>query len=97
LLTFGSLVGARFWDFRFLLIVNMRGKDRQEIYIGGPAVVVGRVDPVIVPLVPGASYTAQIPISRFVALEESKRVETFTLRRCQLRVELDVQNTSCRM
>jgi hypothetical protein len=74
LLTFGSLIGPRFYDLRFR---------------------VSRIDPLVVPLIPGARYTVRIPLASFSVLDESENLETFILRRCKVRVELEVRNPTC--
>lgn len=95
LLTFGALIGSRFSDFRFRVVVTVDGKDRRVIYVGGPGVVAGRIDPLVIPLVPSASYTVRIPLARFYVLDESDNLATYISKRCQMRVELDVQNPTC--
>jgi hypothetical protein len=95
LLTFGALIGPDLYDFRFRVVVNMRGKDRRVIYTGAGGIVAGRVDPLVVPLVPSASYTVRIPLALFYVLDGSEKLETFVSKRCQMRVELDVENPTC--
>jgi hypothetical protein len=71
LLPFGALIGSHYYDRRFQVVVSVPGgKDRRATYAGGPGVVGGRVDPLVLPLVPGASYTVQVPLARFVALDQ---------------------------
>ena len=96
LVPFGALIGSRFYDLRFQVVVSLSGgKERRAVYAGGPGIVGGRVDPLVVPLVPGASYTVQIPLARFVILDGPENLETLVLKRCQMRLELDVQNPAC--
>jgi hypothetical protein len=53
LLPFGALIGPRFYDVGFRVVVTVPGgKDRRVIYTGGPAAVGGRLDPLVLPLVP---------------------------------------------
>jgi hypothetical protein len=87
---------SRFYDFRFQVVVSVPGgKDRRAAYAGGPGVVAGRVDPLVLPLIPGASYAVQIPLVHFVILDGPENLETLILKRCQVRLELDVQNFAC--
>jgi hypothetical protein len=97
LLPFGALIGSRFYDFGFRAIVTVpSGKDRRVIYTGGPGIVAGRLDPLVLPLVPTASYSVSIPLARhFYVLDESENLETFILKRCKIRVEMDVENSVC--
>ena len=95
LLSFGALIGPALYDFQFRVVVNVQGKDRRVIYTGAGGIVAGRVDPMVVPLVPSASYTVRIPLALFYVLDGSEKLETFISRRCQMRVELDVQNPTC--
>jgi hypothetical protein len=96
LLRVGVLIGPRFYDFGFRVAVSVPGgKDRRAIYTGGPGAVGGRLDPLVLPLVPSASYTVKIPLAGFYVLDESENLETFISKRCQMRVELDVQNFIC--
>jgi hypothetical protein len=96
LLPVGALIGSRFYDLRFQAVVSVAGgKERRATYAGGPGVIGGRVDPLVLPLVPGASYAVQIPLARFVILGQPEKLETLILKRCQLRVELDAWNATC--
>lgn len=96
LLPFGVLIGPGLYDFRFQVVGTVPGgEDRRVIYTGGPGVVGGRLDPLVLPLVPNASYNVRIPVARFYVLDESEKLETFLKKRCQVRVELDVQNPIC--
>ena len=96
LLPFGALIGSRLYDFGFQLIGTVpSGEDRRVIYTGGPGVVGGRLDPWVLPLIPNAGYTVKIPLARFYVLYDSEKLETFLKKRCQVRVELDVQNPIC--
>jgi len=96
LLPFGVLIGPGLYDFGFQVIGTAPGgEDRRVIYTGGPGVVGGRLDPLVLPLVPNASYIVRIPVARFYVLDDSEKLETFLKKRCQLRVELDVQKPIC--
>jgi len=95
LLPFGALIGPGLYDFRFRAVLNVNGKDRRVIYAGAGGMVAGRVDPLVVPLVPSASYTVRIPLALFYVLDGSEKLETFVSKRCQMRVELDVENPTC--
>jgi hypothetical protein len=96
LLPVGALIGSRFYGLRFQVVVSVPGgKERRATYAGGPGIVGGRLDPLVVPLVPSASYTVQIPLARFVILDQPEKLETLILKRCQMRVELDVRNATC--
>jgi hypothetical protein len=96
LLPFGALIGSHYYDLRFQVVVSVPGgKDRRATYAGGPGVVGGRVDPLVLPLVPGASYTVQVPLARFVVLDQPEDLETLILKRCQIRVELEIRNPVC--
>jgi hypothetical protein len=96
LLPIGALIGSRFYDLRFQAVVSVPGgKEWRAAYAGGPGVVGGRVDPLVVPLVPGASYAVQIPLARFIILDQPEKLETIILKRCQIRVELEVRDATC--
>ena len=95
LLHFGALVDAGLYDFGFRVVLNVDGKDRRVIFTGGPGAVGGRVDPLVLPLVPNASYTVRIPFALLYVLDGSEKLERFVSKRCQIRIELDVQNPTC--
>lgn len=96
LLTFGSLIGSRSYDLRFrVILTEPGGKDRHAIFAGGPGAVGGRIDQLVVPLISGATYTVQIPLASFSVVHESANLETFILKRCKVRVELEIRNPTC--
>jgi len=49
----------------------------------------------VVPLVPRASYTVPIPLSLFYVLDASESLEVFVSKRCELRIELDIEKATC--
>lgn len=97
LLLLGALIGARFHDLAFQIVLTTDdGKDRRVIDTGGPAGVGGRLDPLVVPLVPNAIYSVALPIDKLFVLDGSEKLERFLIRQpCQLRVELDIQKPQC--
>jgi hypothetical protein len=96
LLPIGALIGSRFYDLRFQVVVSVPGgKERRATYAGGPGAVGGRLDPLVLPMVPSASYTVPIPPAGFVILDQPEKLEALILKRCQMRVELDVRNATC--
>ena len=53
LLPIGALIGDGFYDIRPVLVLTAPGgKDRRAVYTCDPGVVGGRVDPLVVPLLP---------------------------------------------
>jgi len=96
LLPLGALIGARFHDLVFQVVLTTTdGRDHRVIYLGGPAGVTGRVDPLVVPLVPKASYSVALPIDKLYVLDGSNKLENFLRQPCQLRVELEIQKPQC--
>jgi hypothetical protein len=96
LLPFGALIGSQFYNFRFqIIVVASDGAEHRLIDAGSPGIVGGRLDPLVVPLLPGSSYTVEIPLSRFAVLDGSEKLETLLLKGCRLRVELDVHRPTC--
>jgi len=96
LLPLGALVGPRDYDFRFKLVLTLPdGRDRRVIYTDAPGAISGRVDPLVVPLVPNAGYQIGIPVAKFFVLDGGEPLDRFISRRCGIRVELDVQNAPC--
>jgi len=85
LVTLGDLIGSRFYHLRFVLAVTADGQERRAPYMGGPGVVAGRVDPLVVPLVPGASYRVDVPLASFGGVAARGR----------MRVELEVRKPAC--
>lgn len=96
LLPLGSLIGSRFYLFHFRPILTMPdGRHPRVIDASGPGAVAGRMDPLVVPLAPNASYSVQFPLARFYDLDDSKKLDVFVSQRCQVRVELDLQKITC--
>jgi hypothetical protein len=96
LLPAGTLIGDRFYDLRFEIVVSVPGgQERRAVYAGGPGAIGGRVDPLIIPLIPGASYTVEIPIARFLIPDKPEKLETLIGKRCQFRAELNLRNPAC--
>jgi hypothetical protein len=96
LLPFGALIGSRFYNFRFqIILVAPDGAEHRLIDTGSPGIVGGRLDPLAVPLLPGAGYTVEVPLSRFSVLESPEKLEALVLKGCRLRVELDVHHPTC--
>jgi len=96
LLTLGALIGSRYYDFRFRLIVTTpQGHDLHVIYTGGPGAIGGRIDPLVIPLVPGAMYSMAVPLSRFYVLDANTSLQEYIRKPGRLRVELDVEHAVC--
>jgi len=96
LLTFGSLIGPGYYDFRFRLIVTTpQGHDLRVIYTGVPAAIGGRIDPLVVPLLPGAIYDVAVPLSLFYVLDANASLAEYVRKAGRLHVELNVEHAAC--
>ncbi|HVN06297.1 MAG TPA: hypothetical protein VMT86_17870 [Bryobacteraceae bacterium] len=96
LLTFGALIGAGFHDYLFRLIVTIpQGQDLRVIYTGAPGAVGGRIDPLVIPLVPGAVYSVAVPLSLFYVLDANTPLQEYIRRPGRLRAELNVEHAAC--
>lgn len=96
LLPFGSLIGSGFYSFRFQAFVTTpEGIERRLLHIGSPTAVAGRIDPLVVPLVPNGTYLVEIPLAQLYVSGRSETLSTLIRHGAKLRVELDFRNASC--
>ena len=96
LIPYGALIGSRFYSFRFRPFVTTPGGQNHELIdTGTPAAVGGRLDPLVVPLLPRASYAVEIPLTQFTIADTSENVETYIRKPGRLRVELDTRDAVC--
>jgi hypothetical protein len=96
LVPFGGLIGSRFYSLRFRpFVTTPDGKDHELIYSGTPGIAGGRVDPLVVPLLPHATYAVEIPLTQFSILDASEKLESYIRKPCRLRVELDTHDAVC--
>jgi hypothetical protein len=96
LLPVGNILNSRIPLLRFQLLVTTHdGKDEKVIFTGEPGVISGRLDPLVVPMIPNASYAVQRQIARYYVLDRSEKLQTIMLQPCQLRVEFEIQDATC--
>lgn len=96
LLPFGVVVGDRTYSLQFRVFATTPdGKDRAVVSPGDSGVTSGVPFPLVMPLVPNASYTVQKQIGKSYVLDGSVKLQTFALQPFQLRVELDISNPGC--
>ena len=96
LVPIGNLYGADQHLLRFQVFLTAPdGRDRRLAYTGGPGAIAGRLDPLVIPLVPKASYELRISLALFYDLDTSKTLEALLHSKGRLRVELDVQKPNC--
>lgn len=96
LLSLGNLIGERFYDLNWRLMAIMPGgKQRRALDTSVPGAVGGRIDSLVVPLVPNCRYSVEVPLARFALADTGVRLEELRAQRIQLRVELDLSHAAC--
>ena len=100
LLRIGTIIGGRaYLDKLTPVFVSLSAPERKQLRLRDremPGAVGGRIDPLVVALPVGASYSTVLPMQRLVSLEARARsLESLVTVRSALRVELDIAAGAC--
>ncbi len=75
--------------------LKLPGGATPRVIYTGIGHVAGYAEPMTVALQAGESHTISMPVSLYYVLDGSEKLATFTKRRCELWVELDVKENEC--
>jgi hypothetical protein len=100
LLCIGTIIGGRaYLDKLTPVFESLSGPERKQLRLRDremPGAVGGRIDPLVIALPAGASYSTVLPMQRLVSLEATARsLESLATVRSELWVELDVSAGAC--
>jgi hypothetical protein len=100
LLRIGAIIGGRaYLDTLTPVFESLSGPERTQLRLRDremPGAVAGRIDPLVVALPVGASYSTVLPMQRLVSLEAGARsLESLVTVRSALWVELDIAAGAC--
>ena len=96
LLPLGNIIGYEAYPSRLrVVVITPDGRDHRVICIAGPAAIGGRIDLLVIPMLPQSTYTVRTDLSQYYILKSSEKLATFILRLCTLRIELDTANLRC--
>lgn len=95
MLPLGNLIGSESYNFRFEVVVATPDGKTHSVIDTAVAVIAGRLDPLIIALVPKASYTVRLPLARFYVMDLEQPLNKMVRQPCRMQVELRVVNPVC--